>query len=643
MRILLPLVSAYLVLGPGLDDARAQLTPSQALDRRRLDELAASPDGRVAAFTVTEPARGTERARHVFLYRRGDSTVVQFTRSEKSEWAPRLSPDGKVLAFLSDRGERTGIWTAPIDGGEARLVPTGKIAVDAFRWSPDGRSIAFLGRPAPSDSEEAKDKAKDDARVVDRDSLAALWTVAPDGRELRRLTRPPWKIDDFAWFPDGRRLALIATDTAFADRWTERLAWIGPTDSVPTTFGVTKGPMADLHAVPDGVSFLAARDDGPIPHDLWFQPLDGRPAMNLTGPTLDRPVESVHWVDARRALLVVQEGFESRIEWIDRDGGHRAGPALPVHPSDAIGFGTDLLLVIGERTSKPAELWLVNPAGGARAVSDLNRTAAGRSAVEPVRFRYRSFDRTEVEAALLVPPDRPAGQRVPLVVVVHGGPTGAWSDRYDAWGQILVSRGYAVLYPNLRGSTGYGWKFLTANRADWGGGDFRDLMVGVDTVIGRGLADPERLGIAGWSYGGYMASWAITQTNRFKAAVTGAGMSDLAVEYGTEQGPAYDEWFYGTPYDRPDGFRKSSPLTYITAAHTPTLILQGEADLTDPVSQSQLLYRALTRRGVPAELVLYPREGHGLREENHLIDRLNRIADWFNRWFHSAGAAGPGR
>src|SRR5258706_3956108 len=140
-----------------------------------------------------------------------------------------------------------------------------------------------------------------------------------------------------------------------------------------------------------------------------------------------------------------------------------------------------------------------------------------------------------------------------------------------------------------------------------------------------------------------MASWAIHQAKRFKAAVTGAGMSDLAVECGTEQGPQYDEWFYGTPYDRPDGFRKSSPLTYITAARTPTLVLQGEDDLTDPVSQSQLLYRALKRRGVPAELVLYPREGHGLREENHLIDRLTRIADWFNRWLGPAGAAGPGR
>jgi dipeptidyl aminopeptidase/acylaminoacyl peptidase len=218
------------------------------------------------------------------------------------------------------------------------------------------------------------------------------------------------------------------------------------------------------------------------------------------------------------------------------------------------------------------------------------------------------------------------------VVLVHGGPTAAWGDAFEPWGQLLVAKGYAVVYPNIRGSTGYGWNFLVSNRGDWGGGDFKDLMVGVDTLIARGIADPARLGIAGWSYGGYMASWAITQTTRFKAAVTGAGMSDLATEYGTEAGPAYDEWFYGLPYEKPEGFRKSSPLTFITRARTPTLILQGEEDITDPISQSQMLYRALKRYGVGTELVLYPREGHGLQEEKHLVDRMHRVVAWMERW-----------
>jgi len=194
----------------------------------------------------------------------------------------------------------------------------------------------------------------------------------------------------------------------------------------------------------------------------------------------------------------------------------------------------------------------------------------------------------------------------------------------------LASRGYVVFYPNIRGSTGYGHKFIASVRADWGGGDYKDVMAGVDYLVTHGIADPNRLGIGGWSYGGYMSSWVITQTNRFKAAVTGAGLADLAAEFGTENGSSYDEWFYGTPYEKPEGFARSSPITYIKNAHTPTLILQGDADVTDPIGQSQQLYRGLKRYGVETDFVIYPREGHGFREEKHLIDRLNRIISWYD-------------
>jgi dipeptidyl aminopeptidase/acylaminoacyl peptidase len=195
-----------------------------------------------------------------------------------------------------------------------------------------------------------------------------------------------------------------------------------------------------------------------------------------------------------------------------------------------------------------------------------------------------------------------------------------------------------VLYPNVRGSTGYGAAFVEANRADWGGGDFKDVMAGVDWAIAKGIADPQRLGIGGWSYGGYMAAWAVTQTTRFKAAVSGAPVIDMASEFGTEDSSAYDEWFYGTPYERLDGFIKSSPMTHVKRAKTPTLILQGEDDETDPIGQSQQFYRGLKRYGVETELVLFPREPHGLREEQHLLDRLNRILAWYDRYLKPSGA-----
>jgi dipeptidyl aminopeptidase/acylaminoacyl peptidase len=215
---------------------------------------------------------------------------------------------------------------------------------------------------------------------------------------------------------------------------------------------------------------------------------------------------------------------------------------------------------------------------------------------------------------------------------VHGGPTGNWEDSMDAWGQLLVARGYAVMYPNIRGSIGYGQKFVEMNRADWGGGDFKDVMEGVDDLIAKGLADPDRLGIAGWSYGGYMAEWAVTQTTRFKAAVSGAGMANLVSEYGTEIAPAYDEWFWGVPYEKPEGFLNSSPFLYVKNAKTPTLILQGEADTVDPLGQSQELYRGLKRYGVETELVEYPREPHGFQEPKHRTDVLRRVVEWFDKY-----------
>jgi dipeptidyl aminopeptidase/acylaminoacyl peptidase len=173
---------------------------------------------------------------------------------------------------------------------------------------------------------------------------------------------------------------------------------------------------------------------------------------------------------------------------------------------------------------------------------------------------------------------------------------------------------------------------LASNRADWGGGDFKDVMAGVDDLVKRGIAEPNRLAIAGWSYGGYMAEWAVTQTDRFKAAISGAGMADLAAEFGTESRSEGDEWYYGTPYENLAGFQKSSPITYIRNAKTPTLILQGEQDTTDPIGQSQMLYRGLKRYNVPAEFVVYPREPHGLREPKHVMDRYRRSLEWVEEY-----------
>jgi dipeptidyl aminopeptidase/acylaminoacyl peptidase len=224
--------------------------------------------------------------------------------------------------------------------------------------------------------------------------------------------------------------------------------------------------------------------------------------------------------------------------------------------------------------------------------------------------------------------------KFPLVLLVHGGPASNFTAAYGwetAWAQMLVSHAYQVLIVNPRGSDGYSEDFLKANRGDWGGGDYKDLVAVLDAVITRGKTDPNRVGIGGWSYGGEMSAWAITQSNRFKAAVFGAGVFDQAAEFETEHNPAGDEWYFGTPWEHPDVFARNSPSTFIRNARTPTLILVGKEDRSNPVGQSTGLYRALKHFGVETELVVYPGEGHSPKKWSYNVDMFQRILDWYDR------------
>jgi dipeptidyl aminopeptidase/acylaminoacyl peptidase len=610
----------------------AQLKPEQTLNRHPISEVRFSPDGGRVAFTVSEPVKGASRSRHIWILDVGTREARRVTNSEKSEFASRWSLDGRRFAFLSDREGTTQIYLLPTDGGDAIRLTEGKNGVRAFEWSPDGKQIAFLASEPKSEAEEKKEKDKDDARVVDRDDKPSrLWLIDVESKKLRQLTAGNWQIQEAKWMPDGDRLIVSATDHPEVDQDTNRIFLIGTADGQMKQVAAPRGPFGQLSISPDGssVAYLAARIDGPSPHDLYQQQLAGGPARNLTAAGIDRPIGGFVWRADGSILALAANGFHSQFYVIKPDGKAAAQSEFKVNPG-SFDATANVIAFAGETTVDAPEVWLATQPGTAEVVTHVNENWKQIALIKPEFLRYKSFDGTEIEGALLKPAGYQAGTKVPLVVIVHGGPTGRWADSFQSWGQLLGARGYAVLYPNVRGSTGYGHRFLEMNRADWGGGDFKDVMAGVDFVIARGIADPDRLGIAGWSYGGYMASWAITQTNRFKAAMTGAGLSDLASEFGTEDGSSYDEWFFGTPYEKPQEFIDSSPITFIKNAHTPTLILQGEADVTDPIGQSQQLYRGLKRYGVETEFVVYPREGHGFREEKHQLDVLNRIVGWFD-------------
>jgi dipeptidyl aminopeptidase/acylaminoacyl peptidase len=362
----------------------------------------------------------------------------------------------------------------------------------------------------------------------------------------------------------------------------------------------------------------------------------GGAARNLTGASLDRPIMDHRWAKGGWLIAVYADGFNSRFVGYSSEGEKKESGRLPTNPNEFSVAATGEIAFVGWNSTAMPELWLRDTKGDAHPVSHVNDGLKEFAVAAPEFYKYKSFDGLEVQAALLKPADYDGKTKLPLVVLVHGGPTGRWRESIDAWGQLLAARGYAVLYPNVRGSIGYGQKFVEMNHADWGGGDFKDVMAGVDDLIAKGIAGPERLGIGGWSYGGYMAAWAVTQTTRFNAAVSGAGMSNLISEYGTEKDPAYDEWFWGTPYEKPEGFLNGSPFLYVKNAKTPTLILQGEADKIDPPDQSLELYRGLKCYGVTTELVMYPREPHGFGEAKHRVDMQTRMLDWFDRYLSPA-------
>jgi dipeptidyl aminopeptidase/acylaminoacyl peptidase len=629
-------------------DQRKSLTPEAAISLRALSDLELSPDGSRLAFVVTEPPKGEHRLRHIWLYDKQTNSVRQFTASTKSETSPRWSPDGKQLAFLSNRDDQQQIFLMRTDGGEATAITKGKRSVSHFAWSPDGKQIAFLAPDPKSEAEEKKEKDKDDAHVVDKeDKPPRLWLLTLATGDVKALTESKWAVQELVWHPSGSGLFLSATDHPESDQNTNRIFAFRLSDNSLTQVLAPRGPFGRLRAAPEGqrFAFIGCREDGPSPHDLMIGRHGDRVAGNITGASLDRPVFDYSFTADGGFLLAIGDGFLTKFVGFAADGS-RKDPAgsLTLSPAAFAVARSGEVFFSGQTATQPQELYAWDQKGAPERLSHFNDAWEQFALVAPERYKYKSFDGQEIEAALLKPSGYDGRSKLPLIALIHGGPTGAWQDNIEVWGQLLVAHGYAIFYPNIRGSTGYGQKFIESNRGDWGGGDFKDVMAGVHELVNRGIADPARLGIGGWSYGGYMSEWAITQTTEFKAAVSGAGLSNLISEYGTEQGPSYDEWFYGLPYepDKVAGFLNSSPFTQLKNAKTPTLILQGDSDVTDPIGQSQELYRGLKRYGVETELVVYPREGHGLQEEKHLVDRLNRILAWYDKHLKPPAEERPG-
>jgi dipeptidyl aminopeptidase/acylaminoacyl peptidase len=620
-----------------------------------------SPDGRMVAYALSPTSKRGEQGSGAIWVASVDGSVPprQFTAGTAEDRRPRWSPDGRSIAFLSDRAKRgtPQLLLIPSDGGEARWLTSEKNnrPILDFVWSPDARSVAFLSADEPTEEDERREKERDDARVYgERWEYARLRVLSVASGEVRTLFSGDRHVPELACSPDGRSIAFATwegPDLEFTGREClihvvavggadarivarfpvapHRLRWSADGRQVLFTGPVARSPQSSqcVYAVaaaggePRRVAF------GDESCSFGVDAL-GRGAPRLLGHELRGLGSALTWVDLERGAL---EPFLAPAgdfyQWSARDGQDGTAVALVLSTED-----------------RPGEIW-AGRSNGRGAVPELRRITSHHAALEGIAFgRQEPFiwtapDGLDLDGILIRPPGRAGDRPLPTIVLVHGGPYGrsgsgfhlGWGD----WGQWLATAGYAVLMPNPRGGMGRGEQFAAAARGDVGGADFRDVMTAVDAAIERGITDPDRLGIGGWSQGGFMTAWALTRTDRFKAGIMGAGVSDWGSMVAASDVPDFERSLGGSaPWEGPGPHphARLSPISFARQVKTPLLVLHGERDQRVPLSQAIGFHRAVRENGTPVELVVYPREGHGIGERAHQIDVLKRVRGWFGKW-----------
>ncbi len=624
------------------DTLYARLTKAQ-----EILGVAISPDGSHVARV--EPVRNEKipRASRILVQAaRPGVPAVRITASLDGsairEGKVAFSPDGKTLAFVSHAGG-AGLWTAPISGGRASRLTKIRGTFQELLWSRDGRSLAALVIENPSkEPGPMGPTARDEGVVEERIDEQRIAVVDVETKALRFVSPPDLYVYEYAWSPDGRSFAAVAAKGSGDDNW-----WRAELLAVDAASGATrllwKPPLQIANPVfsPDGSSVALIHglmsDHGATGGDVYTVPVAGGAARNLT-PGRRGSAGFLAWPSASRLLVAELAGEATAVVALDPVTG-AARTLFSGNETLSTGRGLGLALardgaasaVVRESFESPPELW-AGPIGAWARLTDVN--AGVRSEWGPAASVRLTSDGQPVQGWLLPPARVDEREKHPLAVLVHGGPASA---HRNAWPSPLVgallARGYYVFLPNPRGSFGQGEAFTAANVKDFGGGDLRDILAGLDEVLRTRPIDPKRVGLFGWSYGGYMAMWAVTQTNRFAAVAAGAGIVNWQSYYGQNR---IDGWmlpyFGASVYDDPAVYAKSSPLTFIKNVKTPVLVLHGERDAEVPAPQGYEFWHALKTLGVPTQLVIYPDEGHGFFREESKKDRVFRVLDWFDRW-----------
>ena len=637
-------------------------TVDDVLGVRQVSDPQLSPDGRWIAYVVSRADRKENALdSDVWLVAAAGGTPVRLTTSKKSDAQPRWSPDGKTIAFVSARGERPQLHLINPFGGEAEALTDVKAAVTAFQWSPDGTRIAFVTQRDLTAEEERRQKDKDDAIVFDREHrVSRIRIVDLATRATHEVVQADYSMADPQWAPDGRRIAYVATPTPRADDGRLSDVWVATVDTAtgaPRRLVSNAGPDQSPRWSPDGrsIAFLTRESASGSVGELGQVRLavvaaeGGTP--RVLAPAFEYQPQAPTWsADGRTLWFMAPVRTGAQLFSVDVASGtvrQRSESTGLMGAASVSADGRVAAFTLGSVTA-PNDVHVASLAGAwrPRKLTDHNPQVAGLALGRGEIVRWKSRDGVEVEGLVIYPADYRPGKRYPTIAFIHGGPAGVWTAGFPAsWGNyahVWASNGWVSFFPNVRGSSGYGEKFLLSNVRDWGGGDFQDIQSGLDTLVARGIADPQRLAQSGWSYGGYMTAWTITQTTRFRAAMVGAGLTNMYSMYSTNDlQRTLDGYFGAEPWDDEEAYRKASAMTFIKRAKTPTLILHGQADQRVPFGQAQELYQGLSRNDVPVELVVYPREPHGLGEPRHQLDKMKREYAWMARWVLGDPAPAP--